>query len=444
MRAYAKDQLGKFNKNFRYIELKEVNETKDIFGYLNTDQIKEVFVFDVCDFILEKRLTSRSNSTKNIDLKFIPSPGFFLNKGQVDEFFSNKTKYSFSQFYKSQRQRMNILVNPDLSPVGGKWSYDELNRQKLPLDIKLPKDPTPLSDPFVNEAKNWVEANFPSNPGSLEAFIWPISQDQANHWLQNFIDEKINNFGPYEDAISSQSALLFHSGLASSLNIGLLSPDQCLEAVLKSYQDGQAPLASVEGFIRQIIGWREYMRGLYVARGTTLRNSNKLQNERKLNYQWWQASTGLEPLDDVINKLDNYAYAHHIERLMIAGNLMLLSDIAPNEVYDWFMALFIDAYDWVMVPNVYGMSQYSDLGSMVTKPYISGSNYVLKMSRYKKGQWSEIWDGLFWRFVNKHQELLRSNHRSSMMVRNFNKFSPEKRAKLLKDAEDFLKRNTKL
>ena len=445
MQHYSKEYLAKNMIKYQYVEFSEIKHSAEIFKTLAKDKISDIYFFDVCDYALEKRLKKYIDENDEIVCKFLPSPSFILNKADIEDFFVGKTKYSFAEFYKFQRKKFNILLTEDGKPEGDKWSFDVFNRQKLPKEISLPKIVKFIEDKYIKDAKLWVDKNFPSNPGEMDEFIWPINHEQAKLWLEDFINNKLTNFGPYEDAIDDgSSVLIFHSGLSAALNNGLLLPSDFIEAVLNYYQKDKATLASVEGLIRQIIGWREYMRAIYISYGSKLRNSNQLEHKNKLNEKWWQAKTGIIPLDKTIEKVVKYSYAHHIERLMIVGNLMLLAEVEPDEVYKWFMSLFIDAYDWVMVPNVYGMSQYSDFGSMVTKPYISGSNYILKMSRYKKEPWAETWNGLFWNFVAKHQELLKNNLRTSMMVRNYEKFSYEKKLELKNLAQNFIKLNTKL
>ena len=198
------------------------------------------------------------------------------------------------------------------------------------------------------------------------------------------------------------------------------------------------PINSFEGIIRQIIGWREFIRGVYVSKGNIERTKNYWGFTKKMPDSFYTASTGIKPVDDSINKVNDNAYLHHIERLMVIGNFMFLCEINPDDVYKWFMELFIDSYDWVMVPNVYGMSQFADGGLMSTKPYISSSNYIMKMSDYKKGEWQKIWDGLYWRFIHKNQSFFTSNPRLSMMVRTLNKMSTDKLNYHLEVSETFL------
>ena len=222
------------------------------------------------------------------------------------------------------------------------------------------------------------------------------------------------------------------------LNSGLLDINFVLDKTIVFYNKNDIPLNSCEGFIRQIIGWREFIRGIYTVKGSEERTKNFWGFKRKIPKSFYDASTGILPVDDSIRKILKTGYAHHIERLMILGNFMLLCEFDPDEVYRWFMEMFIDSYDWVMVPNVYGMSQFADGGLMSTKPYISGSSYILKMSNYKKGEWSGIWDSLFWNFIDNHRDFFDKNPRMRMLVRNFDKMDIDKRTNLLKSAHSFL------
>lgn len=239
---------------------------------------------------------------------------------------------------------------------------------------------------------------FSTASGNAESFRYPITTEQAVAGLEDFLDHRFSQFGEYEDAIDCDEPFLFHSVLTPALNIGLLSPQQIVDAALKRADD--VPLNSLEGFIRQIVGSREYMRGVYRIHGRKQRSGNFWQHAQPMPRSFYDGTTGIEPVDTVIHRVLKYAYCHHIERLMILGNFMLLCEIHPHAIYQWFMEFFIDAYDWVMVPNVYGMSQHADGGLITTKPYISGSGYILKMSRFPKGNWCKIWDALYWRFIH--------------------------------------------
>ena len=218
-----------------------------------------------------------------------------------------------------------------------------------------------------------------------------------------------------------------------------MNPKLIMEKSVKFYNDNDIRLNSCEGFIRQVIGWREFIRGVYIAKGSEERTKNFWGFKRKIPKSFYDGTTGIEPLDDTIKKINNSAYANHIERLMIIGNFMLLCEFDPDDVYKWFMELFIDSYDWVMVPNVYGMSQFADGGLMSTKPYISGSSYVLKMSNYKKGEWCPIWDSLFWNFINNQRDFFITNPRMRMLVSTYDKMNPEKKETINVTSNNFLK-----
>lgn len=252
----------------------------------------------------------------------------------------------------------------------------------------------------------------------------------------------MHHFGDYEDAIVQDEEILFHSCLSPLLNIGLLTPRQVIDETIKFNKKHKVPLNSLEGFIRQLIGWREFIRGIYHTVGEKQRKRNFFKHNRKLSTPFYQGTTGVTPIDVAIKKVLKNGYVHHIERLMVLGNFFLLCGISPNEVYRWFMELFIDSYDWVMVPNVYGMSQYSDGGMMTTKPYFSGSNYILKMSDFKKAPWCEVWDALFWEFLIKHDRFFAKQPRLSFLHQHSKK--KRRDPQLHKLAQSFLDRLFKM
>jgi len=441
MRRYVEEVLWPINDNVSYIELDPLYQTDDIFK--KTKGFDRIYIFDPVDDILLKRIMrGRREHEGDVALELLPCPNFFLKDQEVRDYFVQEHKQVFGEFYQWQRERFNILIGDNYKPVGGKWSFDNENRKKLPKDIELPSFEVFGNNTFVDDSKVWVEKYFPDNPGGTD-FIWPTSHAEAEAWLQDFVAHRLDNFGPYEDAIDGTAPWVFHSVLTPSLNIGLLSPQQVVSAALERHHKKPVPLASIEGFIRQVLGWREYMRGLYVVRGGPMRTKNVFDHTRQLTPEWYDGTLGLPPFDDVTMKLQKHGYAHHIERLMIAGNLMLLCEIHPSEVHRWFSEMHVDAYDWVTVPNVYGMSQFVDGGTMVTKPYISSSNYILSMSRYEKGEWADIWDGLFWRFIEKNRDILQTNPRMKMMVAQLDQLDPDRKRIISYRAEDFLQKYTR-
>ena len=285
-----------------------------------------------------------------------------------------------------------------------------------------------------------MNTHFSNNFGSLNSNqLYPTTHDEAEVWFDEFLSERFDEFGPYEDAVVKEHSILNHSLLSPLINCGLLEPKYVVLKSVSFYQEKKIRINSCEGFIRQIIGWREFIRGVYHAKGSQERTNNFWGFNRKIPNSFYEGNTGIEPIDDTIVKIQHSAYANHIERLMILGNFMLLCEFDPDEVYQWFMEVFIDAYDWVMVPNVYGMSQFADGGLMSTKPYISSSNYILKMSNYKKGDWCKTWDALFWHFMDKQRSFFLKNPRMRMLVSSFDKMDNAKKENYLITADNYLK-----
>ena len=288
-------------------------------------------------------------------------------------------------------------------------------------------------------ANDYVAAHFPDNLGLLsDTPLYPYDFSSAEQWLDQFLQRRFEEFGVYEDAIVANESILNHSLLSPLINVGLLEPQDVINKIITFAESAETSINSVEGLIRQIIGWREFIRGVYISQGVYERNRNYWGFKRKIPASFYTGETGIDPVDITIRKVLDTGYCHHIERLMVLGNFMVLCEFDPDAVYQWFMELFIDAYDWVMVPNVYGMSQFADGGLMSTKPYISGSNYLMKMSDYKKGDWNAIWDALFWRFMHVRRDFFLKNPRLGMLVRSFDNMDADKQKKLLVTAEDYL------
>ena len=439
MKAYAAE-LQAAGKRVHFIDAAAGShtDTAALLEHALPKQVREIHLADPTDRILLKRVT-RVAEARDTKLVLYPSPNFISPPEFLESHLASRKKPFMAKFYEAQRKRTGILVEDDLSPVGGKWSFDTENRAKLPKGHQVPCEPYALGNSFTAEAAEYVSRRFPERPGSLKNFRWPVTRADAEIWLDTFIKERFANFGLYEDAISTRHASIYHAVITPALNIGLLDPQQVVDRVLaKAAQSDEIPMNSVEGFIRQIIGWREFMRGIYQHRGDLIRRGNFWNFERPLPAAFYDGSTGIPPVDRIIRQLLDDGYCHHIERLMVLGNFMLLCRIKPDDVYCWFMELFVDSYDWVMVPNIYGMSQFADGGTFTTKPYISGSNYILKMSDEPKGDWCGIWDGLFWTFIADHTPFFLKNPRLSMMARSWEKMSSEKQNAHRQAADKFL------
>lgn len=399
-------------KNFEQ-EFREVEEYVEYDGDLDKvfRENDEVLVYRPEDHELRDWLQEKCREY-DTELVLEESPLFLTSMDWNREYFQSHEYFQLS-YYKEQRKRLSVLINDDGGPVGGKWSYDPENREKMPEDHEPPEIPK-YSSEVVEEAKNYVESEFANNPGSLEDFIFPVSRKQAQDNLEDFLDNRMEYFGRFQDAIDEELDYGYHSMLSSALNIGLITPREVVEKTLEKHEEHDYPLNSLEGFLRQIIGWREFIRALYHLE-PDMKQHNFFNADNGVPEEFYTGETGLKPFDEAVNRVQRNAYTHHIERLMIHGNLMLLLEIEPDEVHEWFMEMFIDSYDWVMTPNVYGMSQYS-YSEMMTKPYISSSNYILKMSNYEEDSWCEEWDGLYWNFIKKHEDKISSINRMSFMT----------------------------
>ena len=435
---FYEEGLRKENYSVHYIDCKNFQKDKHyLFNWLKKNNYSTIHFCEVDDFILNKRIEKEA-SKNSITVNKYENPSFMNDHNYLHEYFSNKKKYFQHYFYAEQRKKFNILIDNG-KPVNGKWSFDSENRMSIPADMKIPNLPALHSNTkFIEQAKIYVEGNFKKNPGSNENFYLPICTEESEKWFDDFLNKKFNNFGSYQDAIVKEESFLFHSLLSPLINSGLLTPKYVIDKTLDFAESRSIPFNSLEGFIRQIIGWREFIRAVYLIEGVKQRNSNFWNNDRKIPKSFYHGTTGIEPVDETIKTLLKTGYNHHIERLMILGNFMLLCEIHPTEVYKWFMEMYVDSYDWVMVPNVYGMSQFADGGLMSTKPYISSSNYVKKMSNYKSGEWTKIWDSLFWNFVNKHQKYFANNNRTIFIARNLEKMDNDVLTERIKTAKKFL------
>ena len=390
-------------------------------SYLEEYRNEEIFIYELFDNYLEKKVY------RNFEKHTIIKNPNFLNPNDKSKFLH--------KFYLNRRKELNIFMENG-KPLYGKYSFDADNRKKLPKNIFIPATLS-YENKFIKEAKEYCKKF--NTIGSCENFNYPVTFEKANLQLEYFIKEKFYNFGNYQDAITKDEnqIYLFHSNISSSLNIGLIDLDYLIKKIINA----QAPYNAKEGFIRQIIGWREFMLRVYENDGVELRNSNFFNFKNKMPKKILDANSDIKILDDTIKKVYKTAYAHHIERLMILGNIFILLEIEPNEVYEYFMKNYIDAYDWVMVGNVYGMSGFSDGGSITTKPYICSSNYLIKMSDYsKKDDWCEIVDALYWRFLYKYSHLFSKNPRMKMQLSLLEKMSQDKLQTHLNIANNYLEK----
>lgn len=434
MKSYE-DLLKKYKINVSYFSFQDINES----FYKKCSSFKKVSCYQPYENKLSKKLIK---NIKHID--FLESLNFLVNETFIHEnkdSFYKKGKFNHLGFYKLQREKFNILMNKDGTPKGGKWSFDEDNREKIPSNQKIPEilHLKYEKNKYIIEAKKYVEKYFKNNYGSLDYFIYPLNHEDSKKWLNNFIKTKFKLFGPYEDAETMRDPFLFHSVLTPMMNIGLLTDTEVLDIILPF--ENKIPLSSFEGFIRQIIGWRNYILTIYILEGERIKKMNFMKHKNSItNKIMWSGSIDILPFDNIIKKINNYAYAHHIERLMYLGNFLFLLQIKPNDIFKAFMMWTIDAYDWVMVANVYCMSQHADGGLIMSKPYFSSSNYILNMSDYKKEAWCDTWNDLYYNFINTHQKYLKKNYSWARHVSFWNKKKDNEKKEIIKNAKTFMKK----
>lgn len=442
MRSYAQE-LRSHDFDVTYEELKTSQKPYEthLKAWLKKNEIQKLFIYEIEDKFFEVRLMAALKST-GIEVEVLPSPMFLTSRDEFTAYLRKGKKPFLKTFYEAQRKRFKILVDKEGEPIGGQWSFDELNRKPLPKTVEPPEPKKSKLDKFAVETRlietvrKTCETHFADHPGELKTIWFPIDRAGAHEWLDDFVEKRLENFGPYEDALTDRSDFVFHSALTPFLNTGLLTPDEVVRSVIRAAQKRKLPIASIEGFVRQVIGWREFVRGIYQNFNEKQENTNFWQHERRLTSHWYTATTGVVPLDQVIDKANRLSYAHHIERLMVVGNLMLLLEIEPKEAHRWFMEMFLDSSDWVMGPNVYGMAIFSDGGIFATKPYICGSNYYRKMGGFKKADWCEAVDGLYWGFIEKHVAFFSKNPRLSMMARAVEKMDAGRKNSIYAAADE--------
>lgn len=437
MRTYAKE-LQKNGFEVHYQELDKNPSTYELalLSFLKENNIQKVFYFEIEDKFFEKRIQNLFLKHK-IENEVWPSPMFLTTREEFKSYLNRSKKPFMKVFYESQRKNLKILVDKNLEPEGGRWSFDTENRLALPSKILPPDAPRIRPSEITKQVIALTEKKFSKHPGDAKNFWLPVDRKGAFEWLENFLEERFAFFGPYEDAIPEHSDFVFHSVLTPFLNTGLITPQEVVDSTLAYAKKNKISIASTEGFIRQVIGWREFIRGIYQNFSEKQESANFFNHKRKLTEHWYKGTTGIAPLDNTIKKALRLGYTHHIERLMVVGSLMLLLEIEPDDAYRWFMEMYIDSSDWVMVPNVYGMALFADGGIFATKPYFCGSNYYRKMGGYKASEkWCNGVDGLYWGFVEKHKSFFLKNPRLSMMARTVEKMDPEKKKIIYKAAQE--------
>jgi deoxyribodipyrimidine photolyase-related protein len=398
---YYYDYLKEYKINVKYITYDKINYSKLL-------KSESITMYNPID-------NKMINLFKKYKVNFIDSQLFLNTYLDLLNYKNSKknTKYTQSDFYKTQRIKFNILIDKNKNPLYGKWSFDTENREKFSKTYKESKILT-YNNKYLKSANQYITNNFPNSFGILNNFYYPCTHSDAIKHIKSFIKNKIKNFGKYQDAISKDIVYGEHSNISSLLNIGLLTPKEVINLILNYFNKSTNKkdiINSIEGLIRQIIGWREYMHFIYTFYSKDITKINYIKLNTSLPKSWYTAKTELELLNNLIIKLQNYAYLHHIERLMIANNLMYLYQIKYKDIYNWFMCCFIDSYDWVMIPNI--LMNINSLDSefrYMTRVYIGSDNYIKKMSDYNNKNDFQLINNLYWDFIKKNKTILKKDY----------------------------------
>ncbi|GAB5409883.1 MAG: cryptochrome/photolyase family protein [Balneolaceae bacterium] len=378
-------------------------------------------------------------------VKEIPN-NFFLADSEA---YKSKISsgYRMEYFYRDMRRQTGYLMNGQ-NPEGGDWNYDDQNRKKLPKNIIIPERASIKTDEITREVIELVEDRFPNHFGEVAGFDYAVTRSEALYLLNEFIDGFLDQFGPYEDALATGEPILFHSHLSLYLNNGLLLPEEICEKAEKAYKNGSARLNSVEGLIRQIIGWREFVKIYYEAMMPKVRNVNHFGFEKSLPEMYWSGKTKMHCMSESLRPVIQNGYSHHIPRLMILSNFSNLTETDPHALNMWFRFAYVDAYEWVVLPNVLGMSTFADGGVLASKPYLAGGNYINKMSNYckscsysvkeKTGESACPFNYLYWNFIDEQRETFSGNGRSNFMVNMFDKKSTEEKLEIKNSSIGFI------
>jgi len=460
---YHKLKLILHRASMKYYKSFLKKKFKSKVKYINFNQIiakifhkhKKITFFDPVDHMLMKNLKQLSKIHKvTLDIK--ETPLFLTKLKDLDKYSKNKKSFSHQHFYKWQRKKHNILMKKNNKPIGNKWSFDTQNRLPFPKNFKNNYKPKFVKNKYINEAIRYINKYFSKNPGETKFYL-PIDHQGAKKHFRLFLKNRLKCFGPYQDAVNKNIPFGCHSILSPLINIGLITPLYIVKETEKYGLKKKIPLQSLEGFIRQIVGWRDVQRLVYMFKRKELEKSNYFNHKNRLNSKIWFKNSkkiNIKLIDDMIEKTFKYAYLHHIERLMYIGNFMLITKTHPDEVFKWFMSLFIDAYQWVMYGNVYAMSQYSTGRLLMNRPYFSSSNYINKMSNYKKHkdknskiiikkkkyEWFQIWDALFYNFLSDNEKIFKKNYAHAALIKHWkNKSSNEKR-EIKYIAQEFMKK----
>lgn len=452
MRHFAKDLRGK-GYTVDYIQLSDDTKSfkNEVKKAMKRHDTKRVIVTEPGEYrVLDDMKTWADDLDVSVDIR--PDDRFVATHDEFAQWAKDRKELRMEYFYREMRKKTGLLIIDGDQPEGGQWNFDKENRKPPKDGLRPPEPDTFKPDEITREVMNLVADKFAGHFGDLEPFHFAVTRDQALKVLDHFISKRLPHFGDYQDAMVEGEPWMYHSHLSFYINCGLLLPMEVCKAVEDAYHDGRRniPINSAEGFIRQIIGWREYIRGIYWLKMPNYANENHLNAKRHLPSFFWDGETDMNCMRQCITETKENAYAHHIQRLMVIGNFCLLAGIDPLFVNEWYLIVYADAYEWVEMPNVTGMILYADGGVVASKPYAAGSNYINKMSDYcknckyspsqKTGEGACPFNYLYWDFMIRNRDTLKNNHRMGMMFKTLDRMGDKKVSEIKNDARDFLQK----
>lgn len=436
----------------RYVRLDDPDNTQSLGGEVRRAladfSLSALALTEPGEWRVRSMMTEWRNSL-GVPVTILDDDRFYCSRAEFSAWAKGRRQYRMEFFYREMRRKTGLLMDGD-KPAGGEWNYDKENRNPLPDRLFLPKRLRFEPDPVTREVLHLVGERFAGNFGDLEPFGWGVTRADALTALDHFIRDCLPDFGSFQDAMQTGEDFLYHGLISPYLNAGLLTAGEVCEAAEKAWKAGKAPINAAEGFIRQILGWREFVRGLYWERMPDYAKTNWLEADRPLPSLYWTGQTPMRCLSECIRTTREHAYAHHIQRLMVLGNFALLAGIAPGEIEDWYLLVYADAYEWVELPNVHGMVLFADGGVMASKPYAASGAYIDRMSDYcstcrfnpkkRTGEGACPFTLLYWNFLLTHRERLASNPRMALALKNLDRLSEREAGTIRKDAAAFLDR----
>ncbi len=396
-----------------------------------------------------RRIIKSVCQAKSIVLELLDDRHFFTTPDEFSNWARGRKSIVLEHFYRRERKRLNVLMDEG-NPVGGAWNFDKENRQTFKGAPRPPSPPSFKPDSITSEVIDLVERRLSNLPGSLDSFDWPVTREQATQCLSDFVENRLAKFGPYQDAMWSDQRTLYHSRLSSALNLKLLSPRECVDSVVRAFYAGHAPLNSVEGFVRQLIGWREFIRGIYWREGDDYADRNGLLARGSLPEFYWDGDTDMACMRDSLQQVIDDGHGHHIQRLMVTGNFALIAGVHPRAISGWYLGMYVDGIDWVTLPNTLGMSQHADGGVVGTKPYAASGAYINRMSNYCKdcqydvksrtGQDACPFNTLYWHFLIRNRDRLGSNQRMALVMKNLESMDEHEQVTITREGDALRRR----